>query len=144
MITQAMDYLRMAREGDAPGPFVLRAEISACHMVSPSWEESDWPRLVELYRSLAAMGDGFARLRLAEALGFVEGPAAGLVLLEQLGDEHGHQVALARADLLCQMGRQREAWKSYRHALQFAPRRIREGLIQRMAFCQQEGPVIEA
>jgi RNA polymerase sigma-70 factor, ECF subfamily len=144
MIAQGLEYLNMARAGDRVGPFALRAEVAACHMVAPSWEESNWPKLVELYRALASLGDGFARLRLAEALGFVEGPAAGLILLEQFGDEHGHQVALARADLLSQMGRQKEAFQSYRHALQFAPRRIRDGLIQRMAFCQQEGPVIEA
>ncbi|MFI5430049.1 RNA polymerase sigma factor [Aeromicrobium sp. UC242_57] len=100
--------------GGAPGPYVLQAEIAACHARARRAEQTDWGRIASLYASLAATtGSGIVELNRAVALSKAEGPAVGLALLDQLADVPElagyHLVPAVRADLLIQLGRNDEA-----------------------------------
>lgn len=61
------------------GWYQLQAAIAAVHDESPTWEATDWPQILQLYRLLLTVAPGpVVRLSAAVALAMVEGPHAGL------------------------------------------------------------------
>lgn len=123
-----------------PGPFALQAAIAALHCEAQRAEDTDWPQIVELYGLLGRVQPSpVVSLNRAVAVAMVEGPQAGLALIDELAasdelDEY-HLLHAARADLLRRAERWREAAESYRKALalvgneserRFLNRRLRE------------------
>ena len=104
------------------GPYALQAAIAAEHARADSGEATDWPRIVELYGSLArAAPSPVVELNRAVAVAMAEGPQRGLELIERIeGLEGYHLLHAARADLLRQLGRAGEAARAYRTALELA------------------------
>ena len=78
-IRRGMQALRRARElGGAGGFYVLQAAIVACHAEAGSADETDWPRIAQLYAELAALVPSpIIELNRAVAVGMAEGPAGG-------------------------------------------------------------------
>jgi predicted RNA polymerase sigma factor len=84
------------------------------HCEAPSVEGTDWGEIVGLYDVLLAQGpDPVAALNRAVAVGFADGPAAGLEALRPLEAEPRlasyHYLAAARAEFLRLLGRDDEA-----------------------------------
>ncbi len=104
------------------GRYPLQAAIAAVHSQAPSWEATDWAELVGLYDILARRWPSpVVALNRAVAIGFANGPAAGLAELDALGSEpllaaYGYLPA-ARADFLTKLGRTSEAREAYEEAL---------------------------
>jgi RNA polymerase sigma-70 factor, ECF subfamily len=103
------------------GSYGLQAAIAAVHDEAPSWDATDWPRIVELYRRLAAVDPSpVVQLNLAVAIAMADGPAVGLALIDGLVEEgslDGYPyLHAARADLLRRLGRRSEAADAYRRA----------------------------
>lgn len=97
--------LDRASAGDRISSFHLEAGIAACHAAAPSWEDTDWPRIVELYDDLLALtGSPVVAMNRAIAVSRVEGPISGLAALDGLSDG-----ALARYPLLPAV--QAELWR---------------------------------
>lgn len=97
-----------------PGPYVLQAEIAACHARARRPEDTDWAQIASLYATLAAItGSVVVELNRAVALSKAEGPAVGLALVDQLVDfpelARYHLLPSVRGDLLLQLGRFDEA-----------------------------------
>jgi RNA polymerase sigma-70 factor, ECF subfamily len=108
-----------------PGPYQLQAAVAACHAVADSVEKTDWPRIVALYDDLIVHTPSpVVRLNRAVAVAMVDGPAAGLALVDRLaasGDLSGyHLLPATRADLLRRMGDSEHAAEAYREALALA------------------------
>jgi RNA polymerase sigma-70 factor (ECF subfamily) len=103
------------------GPYQIEAAIAACHARASSWEATDWPRIVVLYRSLAEVAPSpVVELNRAVAIGLAEGPEAGLAALDRLDAtalRGYHFLPAARADFLRRLGRWAEAAAAYRLAL---------------------------
>ncbi|MDQ7991547.1 MAG: DUF6596 domain-containing protein [Propionicimonas sp.] len=104
------------------GRFALQAGIAGLHSAAPTWEETDWPAVVALYdRLLERWPSPGAAVARAVAIGYGEGPEAGLAALERVPGPFGgalaRQVAAARADLLRLAGRTLEARAAYGEAL---------------------------
>jgi predicted RNA polymerase sigma factor len=81
--------------------------------------ESDWPRIVSLYALLESMtGNPMVRLNRAAATAMSDGPRAGLVLLDGLGERLGdhHRLHSVRAHLLEQAGDGQAAITEFRAA----------------------------
>ena len=105
-----------------PGTYALQAAIAALHAQAPAPEQTDWPQISALYDLLLAIDPSpVVALNRAVALGFRDGPAAGLQVVEgllaagTLSDYHLlHSV---RADFLRRLGRPGEARLSYEKAL---------------------------
>jgi predicted RNA polymerase sigma factor len=100
LITEA---LRLGR----PGEYQVQASIAALHDQAASSADTDWAQILALYGALESMtGNPMARLNRAVAVAMVEGPDAGLALLnglaERLGDHH--RLHSVRAHLLEQAG----------------------------------------
>jgi RNA polymerase sigma-70 factor, ECF subfamily len=112
------------RRGPA-GPYRLQACVAALHAVAPTAEATDWRRITLLYDQLMAVaGSPVVALNRAVAVAMVEGPAAGLDLMDTLAAsgtlDSYHLLHAARGDLLRRLGRAPEAAAAYRRALELA------------------------
>jgi RNA polymerase sigma-70 factor, ECF subfamily len=108
-----------------PGPYQLQAAIAACHATAASVETTDWLQIVRLYDDLLALAPSpVVRLNRAVAVAMVDGPAAGLALVEELtasGELDGyHLLPATRADLLRRLGAKERAAEAYRDAVALA------------------------
>ncbi|WP_345628915.1 RNA polymerase sigma factor [Rugosimonospora acidiphila] len=128
-----------ALRGGRPGRFALQAAIAALHAEAASFEETDWPQILGLYDELLRVWPSpVVALNRAVALSMVAGPAVALADVEALsGDPRlsGYRYLPAtRADLLCRLGRAREANAAYRAALDLCDNEAeREFLTSRIA-----------
>jgi RNA polymerase sigma-70 factor (ECF subfamily) len=123
-----------------PGPFALQAAIAAEHCKAARSGDTDWPRIVQFYDLLERVQPSpIVSLNRAVAVAMVEGPRAGLALIDTLAASEEldayHLLHAARADLLRRVGSNAEAAKSYERALalvtneserRFLERRLRE------------------
>ena len=105
-----------------------------------AWDATDWPRIVGLYATLAAVAPSpVVELNRAAAIGMAEGPAAGLAALDRIDAEAlraYHLLPSARADFLRRLGRRAEAAAEYRAALRLVDNtRERAFLAARLAEC---------
>lgn len=107
-IERAVGLLEEALPRGAVGPFQLQAAIAAVHATAPTFADTDWPQILELYRMLVALGPNpAAELGAAIALSEVDGPEAGLTALDPLAHARprDHRIIAARAHLLERLDR---------------------------------------
>ncbi|MEJ3658861.1 DUF6596 domain-containing protein [Actinomycetes bacterium KLBMP 9759] len=103
------------------GPYQLQAAIAAVHDEASTADATDWPQIRALYEVLSSISDNpVVALNHAVAVAMVDGPAAGLALLDELeGDRRlagGHRLHAARAHLLERSGAHAAAQEAYRAA----------------------------
>ena len=140
------EKLRAAKLGGARGPYVLQAEIAACHARARTPEETDWARIVELYAELAQIAPSpVVELNRAVAVGMAFGPAAGLELVDALTSEPSlenyHLLPSVRGDLLKKLGRLDEARAEFERAASLTRNaRERELLLERARACTPSEP----
>ncbi len=83
-------------------------------------EETDWRRIAGLYAVLAQrFPSPIVELNRAVAVAMVDGPGAGLELLEAIEDgalSDYHLLHAVRGDLLARLGRDEEAARSFHQA----------------------------
>lgn len=93
----AFRHLDRASTGDDLSPWHLEAGIAAVHAAAPSFEATDWPRILSLYDALLARRPSpVAALGRAVARAMTDGPAAALADVAALRTD----AALARSFLL--------------------------------------------
>jgi len=122
LIDTALARLEASPSGWVMGPYRAQAEIARAHALAGSPDETDWSRILRIYQALAqADPSPVVALNAAVALAMVEGPAAGLVAVDGIGDAGDlESYALyhsTRADLLRRCDRHDEAATAYRRAL---------------------------
>jgi len=121
-ISEGVAFVREALHRRPPGRFALMAAIAAVHDEAPTWSDTDWRQIVGLYDLLVQLWPSpVVALNRAVAVGFADGPAAGLAALELLAAEpslagYGY-LAAARADFLSRLGRTADAHLAYQQAL---------------------------
>ncbi|MCU7725195.1 RNA polymerase sigma factor [Actinoplanes sp. KI2] len=114
-----------ALTGGRPGPYALQAAIAAVHDEAATVATTDWPQIVALYDVLRTVSPSpLVELNRAVAVAMVDGPAAGLALLDALAADRRlagyHLLPAARGDLLRRLDRKAEAADAYRQALDLA------------------------
>jgi len=103
------------------GPYQVQAAIAALHDEAVTAATTDWPQIEALYLELARLAPSpVVDLNRAVAVAMVRGPAAGLVLMDEIAaagtlDDY-HLLHAARADLLRRLGQRGEAAAAYRRA----------------------------
>jgi RNA polymerase sigma-70 factor (ECF subfamily) len=138
------EKLRAAKLGGARGPYVLQAEIAACHARAHTPEETNWTRIVQLYAELAQITPSpVVELNRAVAVAMASGPAAGLELVDALTSEPSlanyHLLPSVRADFLRKLGRLEEARVEFERAAALTRNlRERELLLDRARSCTQD------
>ena len=127
--------------GLAPGPYLLQAELAACHARARTAEQTDWPRIVSLYTALAQLNPSpVVALNRAVAVSMAEGPQAALRLVEALAEDPSldryHRLPSVRADLLLRLDRHAEARPFFLQAAALTRNtRERALLLRRAATC---------
>jgi RNA polymerase sigma-70 factor (ECF subfamily) len=96
------------------GPYVIQAAIADLHVRQPR----DWEEIALLYQRLERVTDSpVVTMNRAIAVAELEGPEAGLALLEHLELDDYRYYHSTRADLLRRLGRDHEARAAYTRAL---------------------------
>jgi predicted RNA polymerase sigma factor len=109
------------RQRRPPGRYALQAAIAAAHAMAATPEETDWRRIAGLYAVLAQrFPSPIVELNRAVAVAMVDGPGAGLELLEAIAGAGAlseyHLLHAVRGDLLARLGRDQEAAVSFHRA----------------------------
>ncbi|WP_416211460.1 RNA polymerase sigma factor [Frankia sp. Cas3] len=101
------------------GPYQLQAAIAALHDEAPSTGETDWRQINTLYKILERLSPNpMASLNRAVAVAMIDGPRAGLALLDELAADDRitdhHRLHAVRAHLL-EMAGDHPAAREYYH-----------------------------
>jgi RNA polymerase sigma-70 factor (ECF subfamily) len=111
------ELLQQAITRGETGPYAVQAAIADLHLHQPR----DWRQIAALYATLAIQtGSPVVELNRAIAVAELDGPAAGLVIIDRLELDHYRYFHSARAELLRRAGRDDEARRAYRRALELA------------------------
>ena len=130
---------RAAAIGEPMGPYMLQAEIAACHARARTAEDTDWPRIAALYARLVQLVPSpVVELNRAVALSMAFGPEAGLEIVDELTTiktmQSYHLLPSVRGDLLAKLGRHEEARQEFERAAALTRNeRERELLMKRAA-----------
>ncbi len=128
-------------EADGLGPYALQASIAACHARARAPEDTDWARIVALYKVLGRVAPSpVVELNRAVAIGMASGPQAGLDVVDTLTSEPSlrgyHLLPSVRGDFLRKLGRLDEARGEFERAASLTRNaRERDLLLERARAC---------
>jgi RNA polymerase sigma-70 factor, ECF subfamily len=119
LIDEGHALVRECLRRSRPGHYQLMAAVNAVHTDAASAADTDWRQVLALYDlALAATPTAVVALNRAVALAEVEGPSAGLRVVDGLTGLDGyHPFHATRADLLRRLGRSAEAEQAYDRAI---------------------------
>ncbi|MEP7202397.1 MAG: sigma-70 family RNA polymerase sigma factor [Ilumatobacteraceae bacterium] len=121
-ITEASALVESVLRRGRPGAYQMQAAIACLHGSAPTYADTDWPQIAELYRLLeTSWPTPVVRVNRAVAVAEVAGPAAGLAMLADLvgsAAERWHLYWSTRADFQRRLGETTAAIDSYRRALE--------------------------
>jgi predicted RNA polymerase sigma factor len=97
-----------------PGPYVVQAEIAACHARAIDVDQTDWAQIRAWYDVLETLVPSpIIALNRAVAVSRTDGPTAALEIVDELASHPAlanyHLLPALKADLLIQLGRSAEA-----------------------------------
>ncbi|EWT07501.1 RNA polymerase subunit sigma-24 [Intrasporangium chromatireducens Q5-1] len=120
------------------GPYVLQAEIAACHARASRADETDWARIVALYEELGRIVPSpVIDLNRAVALSYAAEPAAALAVVDALVEAGAltdyHLLPSVRGDLLERLGRRAEARAEFARAAELTENEAERALLLRRA-----------
>jgi RNA polymerase sigma-70 factor (ECF subfamily) len=115
--SEGRQLLRRALARGDTGPYAVQAAIADLHLQQPR----DWGQIAALYHRLAVQtGSPVVELNRAIAVAELDGPEAGLAVLDGLELDQYRYFHSARAELLRRAGRNSEARYAYGRALDLA------------------------
>jgi RNA polymerase sigma factor (sigma-70 family) len=118
-IGEGIELITAAIRQGAMGEYQVQAAIAAVHDQARRYEDTNWEQVVALYARLEQMTSSpVVRLNRAVAVAMLDGPAAGLALLDGLEADLGdhHRLHAVRADLLERVGDADRALVEFRAA----------------------------
>ena len=101
----------LRRTPQRPDPYVVQAAIAACHVLAPTYDETEWPAIISWYDVLLTVqDDAVVRLGRAAAIAERDGPQAGLLEVDGIEGLTGYAWWHAsRTELLVRLDRRAEA-----------------------------------
>jgi len=121
----------MSEIEDSDGPYALQAAIAAGHASAPTWQDTDWHRIVALYDRLwPVTGSPVVGLNRAVAVGYASGPKAGLEAMVGLDLDGYHAFHASRAEMLRRSGDEVEARAEFLRALESSANQAERRLIE--------------
>jgi RNA polymerase sigma-70 factor (ECF subfamily) len=102
LIQKGFDYLDQAAEGDTFSPYHLEAAIASLHAASPSFEQTDWKTVYELYGILYSLRPGpVVALNKAIASAYAISMQSALDALQQIKGLEKHYLYYATLGEMC-------------------------------------------
>jgi RNA polymerase sigma factor (sigma-70 family) len=138
-IRRGLDALGRAHAlGGEGGFYTLQAAIAACHACAAAPEDTDWQGIAILYSRLSDLTHSpVVELNRAVAVAMVDGPAAGLAIVESLTSapalQNYHLLPSVKGDLLRRLGRLPEARAAFAAAAALATNKRERDLLERRA-----------
>ena len=132
--------------GRVAGPYVVQAQIAACHARAATAEETDWQAIATWYDVLAQLGENpVVQVNRAVAHGRAYGPEEGLAVLDAVAEHRSlagsHLVPAVRGDLLSRAGRHLDAAAEFDRAASLTGNEAeRAVLTDRAAEARDGGP----
>ena len=132
-IDEGRELLQRAVTLHGSGPYIIQAAIADLHLRQPR----DWEEIALLYQRLEnTTNSPVVTMNRAIAIAELEGPEAGLALLDRLELDDYRYYHSTRADLLRRLGRDDEAGAAYARALALTPPGPEQRFLERrMADC---------
>src|SRR5262245_39034732 len=144
-VREGMEWLARSAAGDELTRYHAEAGIAWEHCRAPTFANTDWRRIAELYDTLERIAPSpLYTLNRAVAEAYLHGPQAGLERLAAVGPESvpasypaWHAVI---GELHFRLGRHAAAERAWREALRLTTARAdREFLLRRLADCRSGG-----
>jgi RNA polymerase sigma-70 factor (ECF subfamily) len=144
-VREGMAWLARSAAGDELTRYHVEAAIAWEHCRAPTFADTDWGRIADLYDALARIAPSpLHALNRAVAEAYLHGPQAGLDRLAAVPPESvpalypGWHTVLG--ELQFRLGRRAAAERAWREALRLTTARAdREFLRRRLAACRPEG-----
>jgi len=119
-----------------PGQYQLQAAITALHIQAADPDATDWTQIADLYAALGRLSpSAVVDVNHAAAVGFADGPQAGLELLRPLLADpalrHYQPLHATHAELLNRAGDQPAAAHAYRQAIILSHNAVERTELQR-------------
>jgi RNA polymerase sigma factor (sigma-70 family) len=140
-IAEGVNLLARTLPRSLVGPYQVQAAIAAIHAEAPSFQQTDWHQISQLYLLLQDLAPSpVVTLNRAVAVAMVDGPEAGLALLDPLDDDprmaRNHRLFAVRGQLLEMAGDAGGAGEAYRAAVRLTTslpeRQYLEALLARL------------
>ncbi len=132
LIAEGQGLVRRCLRRDQPGPYQIQAAIQAVHSDAATAADTDWRQIVLLYDQLMAITPSpVVALNRAVAVAEVDGPEAALALADRIALEDFYLFHAIRADLLRRLGRDGEAARAYRAAIEQAGNAAERDFLER-------------
>jgi len=135
-IVEGLQLIEQALLQGQVGPYQLQAAVAAVHAEASSAEETDWAQITALYRELMRLNPSpIIALNHAAAVTMLEGPEAGLRLIEGVGRsgklENYYLFHAARADVLRRLKRFAESTSAYERAIELTTNEVERRYMRR-------------
>jgi predicted RNA polymerase sigma factor len=138
LIERGKFYLEKASEDEQFTEYHLEAAIAGIHASAPSFDETDWRSIYELYDALCLLRPGsITELNRAIALGFSSSPKDGLEALKRIrGLEDNSIYHSAIGDFLKSLGQKQNARESYEQAMKLTQSKANVQLLkEKISLC---------
>jgi RNA polymerase sigma-70 factor (ECF subfamily) len=110
LVAEGQELVRWCLRRNRPGPYQLQAAIAAVHSDAATAAGTDWRQIVALYdRLMVVAPSSIVALNRGIAVAELEGPEAGLAIIDPLALDDYHLWHAARGELLARSGRADEA-----------------------------------
>ncbi len=139
LMQRGLHYFQRSASGIELSDLHLEAEIAACHTLAPSFDETDWSRVLDCYEELLRWKPSpVVALNRIVALAKVQGATAAISELEGLREHRAlknyYPLYATRGELLRQTGKPTEAIVCFRRAYELTSSQpVRRFLLKRMA-----------
>lgn len=139
LIARGQSYLNSAASGEELTDYHLEAAIAACHALAPTFEQTDWPQILNLYQLLSTIKPGpIVDLNKAIVTGYMQSPQRGIDELNKInGLENHYLYHTALGDFYLQAEDKQRATLCYQLALPLTTSNQEKQLIeQKMRLCE--------
>lgn len=146
LIQRGLYHLGRAASGDHLSEYHLQAGIAACHSIAPSYQDTDWQRILLYYDQWASISDSpVVALNRAVAVSEVHGPESGIQAILDIPNQKPLQdYYLTRAilgELESRRGNHEIAEGHFRKALTLTDQKVEQNFLNhRLAELQSSHP----
>ena len=132
LVAEGQVIVRQCLRRNQPGAYQIQAAINAVHGDAPDAGATDWRQIVPLYDRLMMIAPGpVVALNRAVAVAEIDGPEAGLALVDDLELGAYYLFHAIRAELLRRLGRNEEAARACDAALARTDNAAEKDLLRR-------------
>lgn len=118
LIDQGMDYFRRSEPDIHMSHYHLEAAIQSLHVMAPSFDATDWPAILGLYKRLYAMRPSpVVAMHMSVSMGQVHGPDAAIELLQSQPLTNYYLYHALLGDAYVKTNRLDEAAAAFRRAI---------------------------